>query len=79
MGVHIPTSFGSLLLKIVPDVAYVPVIAGVPSVVGVPSVASVLPIVPITSNVNDIETKAKTLRYRSILSERKQNVLIWSA
>ncbi len=32
-----------------------------------------------TSNVNDIETKAKTLRYPSLLSERKQNVLIWSA
>ncbi len=31
------------------------------------------------SNVNDIETKAKTLWYRSLLSERKQNVLIWSA
>jgi hypothetical protein len=31
------------------------------------------------SNVNNIETKAKTLRYRSLLSERKQNVLIWSA
>jgi hypothetical protein len=44
VGVHIPTSFGSLLLKIVPDVAYVPVIAGVPSIVGVPAVASVLSI-----------------------------------
>ncbi len=33
----------------------------------------------ITSNVNDIETKAQTFRYRSLLSERKQNVLIWSA
>ncbi len=33
----------------------------------------------ITSNVNDIETKTKTLRYRILLSERKQNVLIWSA
>ncbi len=32
-----------------------------------------------SSNVNDIETKAQTLRYRSLLSERKQNVLIWSA
>ena len=31
------------------------------------------------SNVNDIETKAETFRYRSLLSERKQNVLIWSA
>ncbi len=32
-----------------------------------------------TSNVNDIETKAQTFRYRSLLSERKKNVLIWSA
>jgi hypothetical protein len=31
------------------------------------------------SNVNDIETKGQTFRYRSLLSERKQNVLIWSA
>ncbi len=31
------------------------------------------------SNVNDIETKAKTFRYRSFLSEQNQNVLIWSA
>jgi hypothetical protein len=31
------------------------------------------------SNVNDIETKAQTFRYRSLLSEWKQNVLIWSA
>ncbi len=31
------------------------------------------------SNVNDIETKGQTFRYRSLLSERKQNVLVWSA
>jgi hypothetical protein len=31
------------------------------------------------SNVNDIETKAKMFRYRSLLSEQNQNVLIWSA
>ncbi len=31
-----------------------------------------------SSNVNDIETKAQTFRYRNLLSERKQNVLIWS-
>ena len=31
------------------------------------------------SNVNDIETKAQTFRYRSLLSEQNQNVLIWSA
>ncbi len=31
-----------------------------------------------TSNVNDIETKEQTFRYRSLLSERKQNVLFWS-
>ena len=31
------------------------------------------------SNVNDIETKAETLRYGSLLSEQKQNVFIWSA
>ncbi len=31
------------------------------------------------SNVNDIETKAQPFRYRSLLSKRKQNVLIWSA
>jgi hypothetical protein len=34
---------------------------------------------PALSNVNNIETKAQTFRYRSLLSERKQNVLIWSA
>jgi hypothetical protein len=32
-----------------------------------------------SSNVNDIETKGQTFRYRSLLSERKQNVLVWSA
>ncbi len=32
-----------------------------------------------TSNVNDIETKGQTFRYRSLLAERKQNVLIWFA
>jgi hypothetical protein len=31
------------------------------------------------SNVNDIETKAETFRYRSLLSDQKQNILIWSA
>jgi hypothetical protein len=31
------------------------------------------------SNVNDIKTKAQTFRYRSLLSEQNQNVLIWSA
>jgi hypothetical protein len=31
------------------------------------------------SNVNDIETKGQTFRYRSLLSERKQNILVWSA
>ncbi len=31
------------------------------------------------SNVNDIGTEAQMFRYRSILSEWKQNVLIWSA
>ncbi len=31
------------------------------------------------SNVNDTETKAQTFRYRSLLSERKRNILIWSA
>ncbi len=31
-----------------------------------------------TSNVNDIETKGQTFRYRSLLSEWKQNVLFWS-
>ncbi len=31
------------------------------------------------SDVNDIETKAQTFRYRSLLPERKQKVLIWSA
>ncbi len=31
------------------------------------------------SNVNDIETKGQTFRYRSLLSEQKQNVLIWFA
>jgi hypothetical protein len=30
------------------------------------------------SKVNDIETKVKTFRYRSFLSEQKQNVFIWS-
>jgi hypothetical protein len=30
------------------------------------------------SNVNDIETEAQTFRYRCLLSERKQNVLIRS-
>jgi hypothetical protein len=34
---------------------------------------------PLGSNVNDIETKGQTFRYRSILLERKQNVLVWSA
>jgi hypothetical protein len=29
---------------------------------------------PATGNVNDIGTKAQTFRYRSLLSERKQNV-----
>ena len=38
-----------------------------------------LMVVVFISNVNDIETKAETFRYRSLLSERKQNVLIWSA
>ncbi len=32
-----------------------------------------------SSNVNDIEAKVQTFRYRSLLSERKQNILIWSA
>ncbi len=32
-----------------------------------------------SSNVNDIETKAQTFRYQSLLSEQKLNVLIWSA
>ena len=32
-----------------------------------------------TSNVNDIETTGQTFRYRSLLSEWKQNVLVWSA
>jgi hypothetical protein len=31
-----------------------------------------------SSNVNDIETKGQTFRYRSLLSEQKQNVLFWS-
>ncbi len=31
------------------------------------------------SNVNDIKTKGQTFRYRSLLLERKQNVLVWSA
>jgi hypothetical protein len=35
--------------------------------------------VVIPSNVNDIETKGQTFRYRSLLSERKQNILVWSA
>jgi hypothetical protein len=30
------------------------------------------------SNVNDIETKVHTFRYRSLLSEQNQNVFIWS-
>jgi hypothetical protein len=29
--------------------------------------------------INDIETKAETFRYRSLLLEQNQNVLIWSA
>ncbi len=33
----------------------------------------------LASNVNDIETKGQTFRYLSLLSERKQNVLVWSA
>ena len=32
----------------------------------------------VISNVNDIETKGQTFRYRTLLSEQKQNVLIWS-
>ncbi len=32
-----------------------------------------------SNNVNDIETKGQTFRYRSLLSERKQNVMVWSA
>ncbi len=32
-----------------------------------------------TSNVNDIESKGQTFQYRSLLSERKKNVLVWSA
>jgi hypothetical protein len=32
-----------------------------------------------TSNVNNIKTKGQTFQYQSLLSERKQNVLIWSA
>jgi hypothetical protein len=30
------------------------------------------------SNVNDTKTKTQTFRYRSLLSERKQNIFIWS-
>jgi hypothetical protein len=30
-------------------------------------------------NINYIETKEKKFRYRSLLSEQNQNVLIWSA
>ncbi len=30
-----------------------------------------------SSNVNDIEMKGQTFRYRSLLSEREQNVLVW--
>jgi hypothetical protein len=33
----------------------------------------------VPSNVNDIGTEAQMFRYRSLLSERKQSVLIWSA
>ncbi len=29
--------------------------------------------------INDNETKAQTFRYRSLLSEQKQNIMIWSA
>jgi hypothetical protein len=29
--------------------------------------------------INDIETKAQSFRYRSLLSEQNQNILIWSA
>jgi hypothetical protein len=29
--------------------------------------------------INDIETKTQTFRYRSLLSEQKQKIMIWSA
>ncbi len=36
----------------------------------------ILPLPALPSNVNDIETEAQMFRYRCLLSEQKQNVLI---